>query len=529
MVTIKPVSEYIPKASHKFMKSMASGGLARFIMLEAFVETGRTWQAYQRGGFDEGRERITEEFTGAVFWMGGVKGFNAINDRIGKAILKMSNAKFDLGVDKARNTVENFIYEEAQKGNNFEKSTIAKFKTAKLVASILMANIMIGFVVPKINQAITRYYHRNDAKPQVQNIPDNNLNAQNEVKQETPVTTPAVANMKDFMSKTKAGKKDISFGGFNLMSFANLLENNTTVQLLSTDVGTATGRTISARNNNERREILFRDLSSIIFYMFCMPLMNKLLNVVEQNNRSASRVGSMNADYTTDLMKQIVKENGGKITAKVLGDEMLGANKDYKLPDSFREMFPDGYIEYDPETFKEKLKLIPEVNTPEKLEQYNKLAEEMSKLQPAVNGKPRITLEQIERMFKGGYLNNPEFLKNLYELEYGKGKKAKLPKFLDPYKFVSSSDIEGLDKDLRNYIEKIINKANKTGKEITEEVLEKACKKNFRLNAFNWGVGFAISATFLSTIIPKVQYWITRRMTGSNEFPGTEEFRNKQA
>ena len=530
MVTIKPVSEYIPKRSHKFMKSLASGGLARFIMLEAFVEAGRTYQAYQRGGFDEGRERITEEFTGAVFWMGGVKGFNAINDRIGKAILKMSNAKFDLGVDKARNTVENFIYEEGQKGNTFEKSTIAKFKTAKLVASILMANIMIGFVVPKMNQAITRYYHRNDNKTQVQNtLPENNLTPQNEIKSEIPVTTtPATLHMKDFMSKQKPNKKDISFGGFNLMSFANLLENNTTVQLLSTDVGTATGRTISARNNNERREILFRDLSSIIFYMFCMPLMNQFMNILEQNNRSASRIGSMNADYTTDLMKQLVRENGGKITAKVLSDEMLGTNKDFKLPESFREMFKDGYIEYD-ETFKEKLKLIPEANTPEKLEQYNKLAEEMSKLQPSVQGKPRVTLEQVERMFKGGYLNNPEFLKNLYELEYGKGKKAKLPKFLDPYKFVSSSDIEGLDKDLRNYIEKIINKANKTGKEITEEMLEKACKKNFRLNAFNWGIGFAISATFLSTIIPKVQYWITKKYTGENEFPGTAEFRNKKA
>ena len=77
-ITIKPAKLYNPSKSHKFMKSMASGGLARFIALEAFVESGRTYQAYKRGGFDEGRERITEEFTGAVFWLGGVKTFNAI-------------------------------------------------------------------------------------------------------------------------------------------------------------------------------------------------------------------------------------------------------------------------------------------------------------------------------------------------------------------------------------------------------------------------------------------------------------------
>ena len=85
-ITIKPASSFNPSISRKFMKSMAAGGLARFILLEACVESGRTYHAYKRGGFDEARERITEEFIGAVFWLGGVKGFNKINDKIGKHI-----------------------------------------------------------------------------------------------------------------------------------------------------------------------------------------------------------------------------------------------------------------------------------------------------------------------------------------------------------------------------------------------------------------------------------------------------------
>lgn len=519
MPIIKPVSSYAPKISHKFMKSMASGGLARFIALEAFVETGRTYQAYQRGGFDEGRERITEEFTGAVFWLGGVKAFNAINDKIGKAILKMKNAKFDLGKDSARDTVRNFIYEEGKAGNVFTDKTVARFKTAKLVASILMANAMIGFVVPKINQSITRYYHRNDK-------PVETPNPQNQIS-ENQGMTPERIDMNGFMDKSKQNSKDISFGGkFSMFDFAYLLENNTTCQLLSTDVGTATGRTISARNNNERREILFRDLSSIIFYMFNMPFVNWLMNKIEQDGRGR-RVDSMNADYTTDLMKQIVREKGGSITAKVLADEMLGTNKDFKLSKEFKEMFKDGFIEID-ENFKNVLSQIPEVDTPEKLEKYSKLAEEMSKLQPQIEGKSRITLEQLERMFKGGYLNDPEYLKNLYELSFGKNKKTGIAEFLNPYKFISTDTIKDVDEDIKFHIEKIINKAEKSGKKITEDVLTKACKSNFRYNVLNWGTGFAISALFLSTLIPKMQYWITKRMTGSNEFPGTEEFRKQQ-
>ena len=60
------------------------------------------------------------------------------------------------------------------------------------------------------------------------------------------------------------------------------------------------------------------------------------------------------------------------------------------------------------------------------------------------------------------------------------------------------------------------------------ETLSKATKINSRFDILNWGTGFTVSALFLSTFIPKIQYWITRKTTGSNEFPGTKEFREKQ-
>ena len=517
-ISIKPVNLYKASKTDKFMKSMASGGLARFIALEAFVETGRTYQAYKRGGFDEGRERITEEFTGAVFWLGGVKTFNAINDKIGKWILNMRTADFDIGKDKARDAVANFIHSEknTKTGAKFTEKQIAAFKATKLAMSILMANVMIGFVVPKINQAITRYYHRNDKKPQ-NNIPEQLI-----------IPTMSKVSMNDFTKNADKTNSQVSFGGGadKLMSLAFNLEHNTTWQLLSTDVGTATGRTISARNNDERREILFRDLSSIFFYMFNMPLMNKGLNYLETNGKATSRVEPMNADYTNDLMKQIVKENGGKISADKFFEEMFGKRPEYKLPQAIRDEFKGGYM--DIEAFKSKIASIPEANTPELVSKYTQIAEDMAKLQPSVEGKPRITLEQAERIFKGGYLNNPEFMKNMYELNFGKNKKLNIANFLDPFKFISADSVESADKELKFFVEQIIEKAKKSGTEITEEVLNKAVKTNSKLNMFNWGAGFAVSALFLSTLIPKMQYWITKRVTGSNEFPGTEEYRKQQ-
>ncbi len=523
MVKISPANLYTPKTSHKFMKSMASGGLARFIALEAFVEAGRTYQAYKRGGFDEGRERITEEFTGAVFWLGGVKAFNAINDKIGKKLLNMRTAKFDVGVDRARNPVANFINAETSTkdaATKFTDKQLAKFKAVKLIASILMANTMIGFVVPKINQRITRYYHRNDKN--LQQLSENN---QPNMQQMTEVSMPR-ENMEEYINKASSDKKEVPFGSaFNMMSLAYNLEHNTTWQLLSTDVGTATGRTISARNNNERREILFRDLSSIFFYMFNMPLINAGLNKLEQKGRS-TRLDSMNADYTSDIMKQIIKENGGSITAERFTEEMFGLNKDFKLPEAFKNNeFKEGFMNID-EFMKHVETLAPDKA---KVDEYKEIAQAMAKLQPAVQGKERITAEQAERVFKGGYLNNPEFLKNLYEIEFGKNKKAGLANFLNPYKFISNDSVESVNDDLSYFVKQIAEKAGKAKKEITEEVIEKAVKSNFKYNVLNWGAGFGVSALFLSTLIPKMQYWLTKHYTGYNAFPGTEEYRKQQA
>lgn len=69
----------------KFVKGLASRSIAPVILLEAFVEAGRTYQAYQRGGFTEARERLTEEMTGAFCWFGAVPGFSWLIDKyIGK-------------------------------------------------------------------------------------------------------------------------------------------------------------------------------------------------------------------------------------------------------------------------------------------------------------------------------------------------------------------------------------------------------------------------------------------------------------
>ena len=496
--------------ARNFVKQMASDGFLPVIALEAFVEGGRTYQAYKRGGFDEARERITEEFSGAVFWLGGVTALNALFEKIGQKVLKLPNINIAIASDEARKPLDNYLkYEKTKEGAEILEKTIAKFKFAKVLSSVLIANAFIGFVLPKINQSITRWYHRN--KPEHYGKNQNNLMPR--------------PSMDSFVNNTN-DNKDVSFG-MNMLSLANKFENNRNYKLLSVDVGTASGRAISARNNDERVEILFRDLSSIYFYMFNMYYMNKWLNKIEQKG-NPTRLDPVSADFATKYMQSYVDEVGttsSESVAKSVGieqfrKEMFGEKAE--IPETIKAKLQGEKIKIiSLDEFKALLKADEKYGA--KFEELAKIADKMSELQPQIKGTSILTEGQIKDILTGGHINNPEFLKEFYKNRFGKN-------FMDKYKFVAQKDLDAYKAELTDYVESILKKVKeKDLATITEEILEKASKSNLKWNAINWGAGFVTSALFLSTLIPKMQYKITKWRTGSNEFPGTAQYREQEA
>ena len=506
---------------HNIVSALASDGFLPVIALEAFVEAGRTYQAYKRGGFDEARERITEEFSGAVFWLGGVTGLNWLFEKLGKKILKLPKEHtVDIASDEVRKPLDNFLATErrpkisevieksADGSEKLVKKTImeeispklmARFKFAKVISSVLIANAFIGFILPKINQAITRSYHKNDNKTEAQNP----FNSDNFIKRP------------DFATFGN-NNKDVSFKGLDFLKIANAFENNRNVSLLSVDAGTASGRAISARNNNERVEILFRDLSSIYFYMFCMGHVNSLMNRIEQGWNQPTRLDASSAKFATEYMQNYL--DGREIDISKFERDLLGRNKE--LTPALKEKLDKNKII----TLDEFKQEIPKITkSAKKRARLQKIAEQMSELQPQIKGKSILTSGQVKDIVNGGLINNPEFLKAFYTNAYGS------TKFMEKYKYVSQNSLDKLKSDLTNYVKSIVENARKSNSgKITEEILSKASKKNFRLNALNWGSGFAISALFLSTLIPKIQYLITKLRTGQDSFPGTEQYRKQE-
>lgn len=525
MSTIQPSITKNNYTARHFVKGMASRGLAPLILLESTVISGRTYQAHKRGGFHEARERVTEETLGAVFWFSGVQGFNKLIDYfVGKKLLKLPETNFDVGEDFMHNPLKNYI-----KQTGISKNKIAAFKFGKVTSSIILANCLVGLVVPKLNQALTRYYKKKDEKRALKKQPFQPSELPQKKTSDLPLLNINKPSISDFMSDSaRVNKKDKtpSFGGLmntqTLLSLANHFENDAKYQLLSTDVGIAGGRAISSRNKHERTEILFRDLTSIYFYMFNMPNVNKWLNQLE--NGYKTRLDPVSAKYATDELKTLLKTSNGKMSVEEFRQKVLDEGKHQNLITEFvNNKFSGketGVIKLD-----EFLTELAKFTSGEDYARLSTIASEMADLQPPVEGAKLLSKNQVESIFKGGVLNNPKFLDNLFEVATRDDipfAKVKQSNRKNPFKFVAEAELSGIRDDAVNYVEDIIKRA-KDGF-ITEDILNKACRANFMKNAFNWGTGFIISSLFLSTLIPKMQYWLTKKLTGKDQFPGTTEY-----
>lgn len=476
--------------------------LAPIIGLEATVTGGRTLQAQKRGGKDEARERLIEETTGALVWLGGVK---VINDYVGDPILKkLFGGNFDVGTDKVlRTPFDNFMKKNPPKG--FTAKQVAIIKAVKVLASVLIADAFIGLVVPPLNQRLTR----NLAKKKAQT-------SQNEQTQE-----------KLELSTNKPNNPSFKGGGFGAINaFTNAIENTNTGKLLSTDAGLVSGRMYSARNNDERREIAIRDLGSIYFYMWAQNHVGSLLNFIETGR--FSRLNPTTANILDEHLSKFIESKGGEVAVEEFQRAVLGKNStEIKLPGGIKfesaelsgmTKFMDKFRSKPTEPL-QAIK-VSELKDIKELQSVWTRIEEMSKLQPLRQGEAVVTKQQIIDAINISEINDPKLLDKVFTKYTGGASK-------DEYKFVSNKKLYGIKTDMENYV-KDLCKSSKNGK-ITKESLKSLKNKNLTYSGINFAAGFAVAALFLSTLIPKFQYWVTRQKTGKNEFPGTYELEKEIA
>lgn len=455
--------------------------LAPIVALEGTVVLGRTYQAYKRGKADEARERFIEESMGSIVWLCGVGAMNKLGDKIVAKILRKSGANFDVGTDKVlRTPFENFMNKVAPKG--FSAKQVALIKGAKVLTSIVITNLFIGFVVPKVNQALTRKLRSERRHPH----------------------------------ETKGPNPSFKGGAINAINaFTNAIENTNTGKLLSSDIGIAGGRMYNARRKEERREVAIRDIGSIYFYMWAQGHVIKLLNLIESGK--ASRLNPATVETLHKHLIDYIKDKN--MNVEEFKKAILGLNiSDIKYNKDYDALFKSEKPSFLDKLFKRKPLEVAKVSDIEKLggnTEFLKRVREMSKLQPERVGEAVITKQQFLDTLNKSEINDPKLLDKVFGDFTGGAHK-------EEFRYVSNSKLYKLKKEMEQYVETICKSA-KDGK-VNKELLEKVQKKNLMFSGINFAVGFAVAAAFLSTFIPKIQYYITKKTTGVDAFPGTYDF-----
>lgn len=480
----------------KFITRMTKAdAMPPIIALEAMVTTGRTLQAYKRGGFDEARERAIEETTGAVVWLSGVKTLNHFGDKILGKVLKNPGVNFDVGTDKVlRTPFDNFMKTNAPK--KFSAKQIAMMKGAKVLSSVILADMFIGLVVPKINQSITKKC-----------LSKNKVNQNKE--------------QKDVQTSNENKKLAFKGHGFKAINaFTNAIENTNTGSLLSTDAGLISGRMYSARSKEERREIAIRDIGSIYFYMWAQSHVRNLINLATTGK--ASRLNPTSANLLNEHLQVYLDKNNGEVSVETFKKAVLGNQSAPELSNKikFESAELSGFDKFLNKYRKVQIEplQVAKVNDIIKIYQDEKLIsriKEMSKLQPERLGEAVITKQQIIDAMNVAEINDPKFLDKVFSDFTGGASK-------DKFRFVSNKKLYNLKSEMESYVETVCKSA-KNGK-VDKKLLESVKKKNVMYSGINFAVGFAVAATFLSTLIPKFQYWYTKKTTGVDAFPGTYNF-----
>ncbi len=505
-----------PKARKAIGTLCSSNALAPVVFLEATVMAGRTYQAKQRGGWIEARERFTEESLTAVVWLFGIKYLNKAFDFMAKKTNTFKDITVDVGQDHGRAPFKHLL----SKKPNVNGKLLSYGKFGKIAAAAGLAVYLVGSVIPKLNHEITQKAlasKRN--KKQTNNTP----------KKEIPRGFGnKIVPMNTFLNRCKNGVVSFTNGEV----FANMLrkvahnvENHDIVRMLTVDVGVSGGRAIHARNADERNEILFRDMASIYFYLASTPHISKFLaNNADKFRGKNTNIAPEVAARVGKLIKAELAKNPdadlNKITKVLFGDRSsefiqnlqnkVMDRKTIKL-DDFKATFGDIIKKEFPHEPKKAEAILEQA--------YSKATKYAKEINFVNDDWKFITVEQISDIFSNGKIHDQKFVRSYYNAATG-------GQFDNPEKFISQKELVKIRQTVSDFTETVLDEAKHQGQKITTKLVDTMTSRSI-IRKFGYTMaGLGISSLFLSTIIPKVQYFITKIRTGESGFPGVKDIKN---
>lgn len=434
------------------------------LAIETGVTLGRANVANKTFGKQEAFDRLIEQGVSAVVWIYGVQMLKKIGDFIGKNILKIPQANFDIGFDYLRNPIK----------NNKINPKAYGFKAANILLSTALATCFIGFILPKISYKLSKKASKEDKKD----------------------TLLKNYSFEDFKNNLNSKNKEIKFTSLadKATTAAHILENNSTARLFITDIGVVSGRCINAKTPQMKIGNLFRDITSMYFYLCATKHTVKLLNKLPFLTKNAD----INPK-TLEVINQMLEENKDKIDFNDFLKSTIGeiSKEDLEKLDS---LFKDKKTV----SLNEFSKVFPS---------KTKKAELMTQLQPFFKENPILDKNEAKDVLSNGLITEPKFLKSVFE-------KATDNASSDKLKYISAKKLDSIRQSVVDYMNQV-NSNLKNG-EFNNDFLQKLANKNIKTNLLRYSLGIFVSIFALGYLIPKVQYMIVKALTKKDNAPNNQ-------
>lgn len=151
-----------------------------------------------------------------------------------------------------------------------------------------------------------------------------------------------------------------------------------------------------------------------------------------------------------------------------------------------------------------------------------------------LNSSGYVTRAALDEVLNGGLARDSKFIQKMLAESFMSGKGAKqYSAVLDPKKYIDPREFTSIKEAFAKYAERVITQLEregviKEGKKVNikdvEQALDKTLKTTKNKNLiFKFGylvAGLGVGIAFLSYVIPKAQYLITKMRTGKDAFPG---------
>lgn len=269
---------------------------------------------------DATREKIIDEYATSAIWLGGIPAVEKLADKYisKKGYNPNVNIKlFGEGKKEGSSLVQGIEYnikKFSQYSNKDVQEAVAdlikvrdnkavyeKFLTKKFAAATIIPTLIMGFVLPKLNFALTRKVKENRNTQLPLNVPTKSFTSLNRTK------------FSDFYEKQN---KDIAFTGGLTSTIASL---RTVDKMAISDGGLTVGRVSTSRNKEEGYANAFRMIGSMILN-FVTPVyiakgLDKLANKLFKINVNLDPLILDNEEFISSIKEnkiELPKSNSPK-------------------------------------------------------------------------------------------------------------------------------------------------------------------------------------------------------------------------